>query len=422
MQTRWRRLGLTGGWTALAIWIPMSIRFTNDGQRAHGGDFGMYYAAAETLRFSPHADVYLRDVLAATVMTHGGCGSPPTTPYPYQPLLAIFLEPMTLLPCSDAATIWMVVNFILWFGLAGLLSLLVWRRYGAKQALVVAALTLAFRPVLAGIYLGQIHLIILVLMVVGVALIERQWELAGGAALGLGFMLKYLPGIIVLYFLLRGRWKVAAGAGVVSVGFSALEYVLVGPHILLESFTAGAADVRYYAQTNQHGHWMSAIPGGVAIAYGLGIVFVVLVVWRSRRVRSTHHAVSPKLSDRLAAYWAVVTLLLISPLTWWFYMTWLLPAYLVAADCLIALYQQYQQHRGIRRWRALLGMSPLLALFVLSYGLIEIPVYVSTVAVGALGLWLLCGVLFLWGAGVRWPRTLAPRQTSAQPSIAAGAT
>lgn len=419
MRTRWRRLGLAGGWTALAIWLPMSIRFTNDGQRANGGDFGMYYAAAEALRLSPHADLYLRNVLAATVMTHGGCGSPPTTPYPYQPLLAIVLEPMTLLPCSDAANIWMVFNFLLWFGLAGLLSFQAWRRYGATQALIVAALILAFRPILAGIYLGQIHLIILALMVVGVALIERRREFSGGAALGLGFMLKYLPGVIVLYFLLRGRWKVAAGAGVVSAALSALEYLLVGPHILAESVTAGAADVRYYAAANQHGHWMSAIPGGVALAYGLGIVFVVLVVWRSRRTYSIHQALSPDMLERLAAYWAVVTLLLISPLTWWFYMTWLLPAYLVAVEFLVAL---YHQRHGARAWRALLGISPLLALFALSYGLIEIPAYVSVVAVGSVGLWLLCGVLYLWGAGVRWPHRMARRQTSLQPSVAAGMT
>lgn len=419
MQTRWRRLGLAGGWTALAIWLPMSIRFTNDAQRANGGDFGMYYAAAETLRLSPHADLYLRDVLAATVMTHGGCGVPPTTPYPYQPLLAIVLEPMTLLPCSDAATVWTVFNFLLWFGLAALFSFQAWRRYGATHALVVAAITLAFRPILAGIILGQIHLIILALIVAGVALVERRRELAGGAVLGLGFMLKYLPGVVVLYFLLRGRWKVAAGAGVVSVALSVLEYLAVGPHILVESVTAGAADVRFYAQTNQHGHWMSAIPGGVALAYALGVAFVALVLWRGRRARSLYQEMSPELSDRLAAYWAVVTFLMISPLTWWFYMTWLLPAYLAAAEFLGA---RYRQRQGIRAWRTLAGMSPLFALFALSYGLMEIPAYVSFVAVGALALWLLCGVLYLWSAGVRWPHPAMRRRTPPQPSVAAGMT
>lgn len=62
--------------------VAMSIVYAVLLQYANGGDFGMYYAAAETLRFSPHSDVYSLQTLSATVLAHGGCGSPPNLHIP----------------------------------------------------------------------------------------------------------------------------------------------------------------------------------------------------------------------------------------------------------------------------------------------------------------------------------------------------
>lgn len=404
VSARWRRLGLAAGWSALSAWIPMSILLTNAAQLASGGDFGMYYAAAETLRLSPHGDIYARQTLAATVLRHGGCGVYPLSPYPYQPLLAVLLEPATLMPCLQAAALWSYLNILLWLALAGALSFQAWRRYSAGRALVVAAAILAFTPILSGIHLGQIHLILLLSMVLGTALVEREYEYVGGAMLGIGIMLKYLPMIMVIYYLLRGRWRVALGAGVLTAALTAVEYVVVGPRILIESIGAGQNDVSYYATRSQNGHWMSALPVGLALPYVVGVVFLGTVLWVLRRGERR------ALNERLGAFWAVNTLLLMFPLAWWFYMTWLIPSFLMTFDAICVV---RDTHRGASngRVRAIIWLA--LAILLLSYLLMLHPAYdpgaatYRMMALGSVLLWLVSGALFLWSARVRWPASLS---------------
>lgn len=58
MAARWRRFGMAAGWGAIIGWAPMAIVYATASQSPDGRDFGMYYAAAETLRYVPIGDVY----------------------------------------------------------------------------------------------------------------------------------------------------------------------------------------------------------------------------------------------------------------------------------------------------------------------------------------------------------------------------
>lgn len=400
MPGRWRKAGLAVGWGIIAGWLPMALALANAYQSSDGSDFGMYYAAAETLRFSPHANIYSIGTLTATVLTHGGCALPLDGTYPYQPLLALLLEPLTLLRCQDAASVWRYFNFVLWFGVAALFTVRSWRRHSASRALLVAMMTVFFLPILSGIHFGQVHIVLLVCLICGIALIERGHELAGGAALGFAIVLKYFPAIIVFYYLLRGRWRAAAEAAITSLALLVAEILIVGPQTLLDSIGGVQRDVRYYAALFEGTNWMSSLPGGVAGAYLAGIVFVVVVGWL--QWRGGYSAVN----GYLGASWALATVLLLSPLVWWSYMTWLLPALVVCLD--LAL--RFARRTAVGRdWRArAVGWAPAAAL-VVSYGLLEIPAYNTgaanyrTAAAGTLLLWLLCGALYVWSAGVRLP-------------------
>jgi hypothetical protein len=399
MSARWRRIGLAAGWGIVIGWSLIAPVFATSLQPDNGGDFGMYYATAETLRYSPHANIYDLRTLVSTVRTYGGCALPLNGPYPYQPLTALLIEPLTLLPCHDAATLWRFLNFALWFGGAALLSFHSWRRHGPVRALLVAMITLFFAPILSGIHLGQVHLIMLACMMAGIALVERDHEFTGGAALGLGVMLKYFPVALVFYYLLRGRWRVGVGAILVTAALAIMEDLIVGQQTLLASIGAGERDVRYYSASNQGGHWMSSLPAGVALAYLAGAAFVVTVValhWR-RGGKPTNTS--------LGAGWAIATALIFSPLVWWFYMTWLLPAFLICLDVSI----EFAKANRARGWRSVISSGiPFIAL-PLSYGLLLIPAYFPGVAhyrftaAGTLLLWLLCGALYVWSAGVRLP-------------------
>jgi glycosyl transferase family 87 len=424
MAARWWRFGMAAGWGAVIGWAPMAIMYAVASQSPDGRDFGMFYAAAETLRFSPHADIYSQQTLTATVLAHGGCDLPLDGPYPYQPLFALLLQPLTRIPCHTAATVWLVLNFGLWFGISALYTVQTWRRYGAVRALVVAMMAAFFLPVISGIVFGQVHLVLLGCIVAGIMMVSRDHEYAGGAALGFGVALKYFPAILVFYYLLRGRWRVAGSAALVTVALVILEGLVVGPRTLTESVGAAGYAMRFGAMLYQDGNWMRSLPGGVPIAYLAGISFVSIVIWLQWR---NGHLIE---NEALGAAWAITSILLLSPLIWWSYMTWLLPALMLCLDIALRYVRRPRFGRG---WRSVARRWWPLATLAVVYGLLLVPQYnkgaanYRVSAAATLLLWLLCGAFYLWSAGVRlpWPPlSLGSRRRSpvvVEPSGASGA-
>lgn len=396
------RVGLAAGWGAVIGWLPITIKYITMVSSPYGADFGMYYAAAETLRFSPHRNIFLQQTLTETVLVHGGCGGPPHYPYPYQPLLGLLFEPLTYLRCWDASTLWLILNYTLWFGVAGFYAYQAWRRRQSLQALGSAMITVFFLPVLLGIGWGQVHLVLLVCIIAGILLVERDHDYAAGIVLGAGAVLKYFPAFLIAYYLLRGRWRVALGAAATSALLVIGEGLVVGPQTLIESISAGENDVRYYARTVEGGHWMSSLPGGVTVAYLAAVIFFVVVVWLQWRPESR------AASMRLGAGWALATMLMISPLIWWYYLTWLLPALVICLEATV----QFAKRTAPGGWRSfVIRWWPFMTL-ALDYCLLLVPFSMSVptyrfAAAGTLLLWLLCGALYVRSAGARLPGGLA---------------
>lgn len=393
LVARWRRVVEAVGWGALIGWLPMIISYAFAVQTPDKADFGMLYAAAETLRFSPHANIYSMQTLSATVQAHGGCGI--IGPYPYQPLLALFLQPLTLIPCHTADTYWLIFNLALWLGICMFSAYRVWRLHGSGRALLVAMITMFFLPILTGIAFGSVHLVMLAIMLAGIVLIEDGHDVMGGIALGLGATLKYFPAFLILYYLLRGRWRAVTSASITALALILVEWLIVGRDVLLASIGAASSAVRAGATGFQGGHWMGALPGGVALAYLAGTTFIVVVVWLQRRPETSRGDLT------LGAGWAIATMLLLSPLVWWSYMTWLLPTLLACLDVALRYASQPLASQGWRAWAA--RWWPLATGFV-AYALLLIPQINANFREQALGtmlLWLLCGALYLWSAGVR---------------------
>ncbi|MGH2502319.1 MAG: hypothetical protein ACRDID_07360, partial [Ktedonobacterales bacterium] len=89
----WKWWAIVAGWTLIAlvavgydaqlVTTPLSTvlgSFTVNARMTTytvGGDFTMYYAAANALRLNPHANIYSLATIRAAY--GGGCGQPPTT-------------------------------------------------------------------------------------------------------------------------------------------------------------------------------------------------------------------------------------------------------------------------------------------------------------------------------------------------------
>jgi hypothetical protein len=164
---------------------------------------------------------------AAEDILHGR--SPYSDPvFFYPPLLAFLMVPLALLDYVTARWIWFVLSHLFLIGAGWLL----WRDMGGG---CIALCCIASVWALGGVIdetlrQGQLSPLLVFLLVIAYTHRGRL----GGAFAGLGFALKYFPGIITLPLLLGRRWRALAASAVV-----ALAGVLL-PWLVILAFFAGA--------------------------------------------------------------------------------------------------------------------------------------------------------------------------------------
>lgn len=191
------------------------VAFATQLNPPHISDFGMYYAAATLLRHNPHGNIYSASALQAATSVYGGCPQLIPPQYVYPPLLAIALEPLTLLSCAQALVVWTLFNALLWaLSVAIMVDLL--RRFWTENRLGVWALVItgsvAFWPAYRGLFPGQTHLLLLFLMLAGIWLERKERPWLAGAALVCAALIKPLPALLLFFYLMRGKWTVLGGA------------------------------------------------------------------------------------------------------------------------------------------------------------------------------------------------------------------
>lgn len=180
-----------------------------------GWDFRAYYAATHALLEG--ANLY-------------ELGSPTTPFYLYPPALAFLMLPLGALSLPAATLVWNVLQHLCLLGASALVVWLTRNDLAAwPTALRVGLLLFLWGigvPLRDEIYLGQVNGLILLLLLGALAL-TRPWEarettsaarlVTAGLLLGLAISIKVQPILLLPYFLLRGKWRlaIAGGAGFV---------------------------------------------------------------------------------------------------------------------------------------------------------------------------------------------------------------
>lgn len=392
MRSRWRGYGLALGWLMLVTWVSLVTTLLLTFHPTVGPDSNMYYDTARALRAMPHVD------LARFATTVWGSKQPGACPvwdgqsYKYPPLLAILFAPLTLLSCANATMVWRVVTFVLWGLCALALTRAPWRPNGPWRAFAACALVALYLPLIDGMLLGQIHLAILASCLAGVALVARRRELSGGAVLAAGAWIKYVPGAVVAYYLLTGRWRVAAGALVSGAALLLAQVMIVGPASLMDSLSP-----TLFAVT---GAVWAGWPGGVTWGLAACVVFAIGVVTARWSLRAQG-------DDMLGIGWALCTMLFFSPVIQWLYLTWLLPAFWA---CLTATWRIASGARDARDWRRLTPFAGIALIYAVSL----VPFNHIATSSAIVSLWLLCGALYLRSAGIHMPVTAHLQQPVAR--------
>lgn len=324
-----------------------------------GFDFSSYYAAALALRSNPHADIFNIHVLeAATAAHHLPFGG---VTYLYPPFLAVIIIPLTLLPFRSALQLWIIGNGLLWVGCGLMLARWSWQALmtGASRAAtlrdaparlaagfaltLVLFLTAIYLPFGENLGLGQVSGAILFLVLLAWLLLEHGHARVAGVVLALAIWIKLLPALLVVYLLLQRRWRVVIwatsaclliGLGMVPIigiqGVLATRFVLTnGGHMANMAHNMALARVPLWLT-----YALGGTPGRAAALAGYGLIALVAILFI---LGIRYEQRQPILPDAMRAehetlgyFWALATMVVISPLTWEHHDVWLLPALFIS--------------------------------------------------------------------------------------------
>lgn len=138
----------------------------------------------------------------------------------YLPFFTVLMTPWSLLPLRVAAVAFTLLSLGFFALTVALVETLLGGGLGARpRTATLATIGLMLAYVHSCGVLGQVGLLLLLLVIATWFLVERGKEWAAGAALGLATLIKLLPAVLIVFFLLQRRWRVAGVAVVVLVVF-----------------------------------------------------------------------------------------------------------------------------------------------------------------------------------------------------------
>ena len=453
-------------------------------------DYSFYFDAGYALRLNRHANVYDPHVLATVAAQHGlflGTGV-----FQYPLLLPILFIPISRFSMGRSAQAFIILNCLLWLVGTGLMIGLLrrglfggdrrlprlglhvrrprqwaghiwswWQRLSDADVFAIALVTfvsLTDDPLIESVRLGQASILIFFAICLTFWLMRRERAILIGVVIAVAIMIKALPLVLLGYFVLRGRWRVAIAAVLACVAQLAAMALVVGPQGLLTMRAIagnGLGDsLRYQNEA------LARVPFWVGIAitkqpstlllnagYGLiaivvlafigGVLRVTLLRWPARKTVGRRPLGGT--FELVGFAWAVCTMVLVSPISWVHHSAWLVPPFALCLGCALRPLASGIR-RGDGRLRPevylVLGLvvGILLTMFQLPFGYdrlstpeLEIlflhhpirPLYMLLRPAGALLLWLASGVLY-WRLGV--PAAAAEAQAPAAVPAAAHAT
>ena len=131
--------------------------------------------------------------------------------FPYPPIMALTLYPLMLLPAMVSALIWygLKVGMVAWSTVT--LGRMVRGRARQLPAWAVGlVLLLSLRPILSDLQHGNINILILFLVTLGLQLWTRGKDGAAGLTFALAIAYKVTPALFLPYFLYKRSWKTCA--------------------------------------------------------------------------------------------------------------------------------------------------------------------------------------------------------------------
>lgn len=300
-------------------------------------DFTIYYGSArhfwegESLYAEVPVDAFgipPEDLALARDTLHANLSPPPAM---------LLMAPLGLWAYPTAYVIWSIVSILC--GLAAILCLgfaLEPEEGRITRTIVLAILLFAYFPTFANVQLGQVALVLLLLLSIVWVAARKGRDAVAGIALGLALTLKLFAALLVLYFLVRRRWKLVAWSAATLLLTTVAGLLVFGP-ASFRQYLRALETVTWYAS-----NWNASLVGfftrilggsenvpfldmpalAYALSYGLSLLGIVALVWLAW---PRDGELLPAISD-VGFGLALALMILVSPLGWVYYLLLMLIA------------------------------------------------------------------------------------------------
>lgn len=313
---------------------------------------------------------------------------------PHPPTFAVLSLPLGLFSYRTASLIWLV------FSLAAFLTSLhfLWRPKWA--ALVYAFIvSIAWYPIHTDLRIGQLMTLMLLMLTLAWVLLRSGRDLPGGILIGLALSVKLIVWPIVIYLLLRKRFRAFVSAVVTFCAANVAAALIMGYRTVLFYYFHIGGVIAWYYRSDPYNFSIFSI--GHRLFSGTNAIFMnlqtsplvnspQLAVWFSALCALGLCVVVLYATHRIPfdeAFGVLIcAAIILSPVTWWFYYVPLLVPMKIAWDsgrlfskiaCVTALVAPYIPRltqaaigTSLTFWPGLLMLAPLFAVILLIIALV----------------------------------------------------
>ncbi len=163
---------------------------------------------------------------------------------PHPPFADILLAPLWFLPFHTATVVWELIEIICMMLVVYLL--LKSEQVPMKYFPLIVLFTLAAQPFQSNLITGQITIVLVLFIVVAWFLYKKGHETMSGVFIALATMLKFYPGLFILFFLINKKWKPIVAAIVTGGLVLLLTLMLTKDDIFRFFFIIMPADLRFW--------------------------------------------------------------------------------------------------------------------------------------------------------------------------------
>jgi len=188
-------------------------------------DFPNYYIVARLIREHYCLDriydwIWFQRIASRFGIDHQLVGFLGLTPFSALPIV-----PFSWLSALEAKRLWIVCNVAFLAAAVELLS----RQTGLAPRRVWLAALCAIIPLRTSFLFGQMHILVLLILILAYVCHMRGWQMGTGCYIALGAALKIYPIFFCLYFVVKKRWKALCTTLLCAVLCLLLSYSITGP-------------------------------------------------------------------------------------------------------------------------------------------------------------------------------------------------